>query len=148
MITSKSPSTLKRDKQRMNLYNLRKNVNILQARVEQLTSENVTSKPASTLSYCRMPNINIESTPVVSSMDPACHKDMNHHMRYVQCRDCYTRPPSRSSISVHPAVLNACYAWFNKPPDQLTPEEVQKYEQFRQFSIQSGDPIETSILFK
>ena len=41
MITSKSPSTLKRDKQRMNLYNLRKNCNILQARVEQLTSKNV-----------------------------------------------------------------------------------------------------------
>ena len=41
MIKSKSPSTLKPDKHRMNLYNLRKNCEILQARVEQLTAKNL-----------------------------------------------------------------------------------------------------------
>ena len=47
----------------------------------------------------------------------------------------------------HPAMINACIAITGKHPSQLNAEEATKFNTYREYKIQQGDPIEESIMY-
>ena len=47
----------------------------------------------------------------------------------------------------HPNIINACNAWFSKHPRDLTSEEIQKFNNYRNRKIQIGEPIESEIIY-
>ena len=47
----------------------------------------------------------------------------------------------------HPAIINACFAITGKHPSQLTAEEAHKFDTYKEYKIQQGDPIEESIIY-
>ena len=47
----------------------------------------------------------------------------------------------------HPAIINACIAITGKHPSQLTAEEALKFNTYKEYKIQQGDPIEGSIIY-
>ena len=55
-----------------------------------------------------------------------------------------TIPPR---LVYHPHIINACNAFFSKHPRDLTPEEIQKFETYRNRKIQIGEPIESEIIY-
>ena len=46
----------------------------------------------------------------------------------------------------HPAIVNACEAIFGRHPDDLTPEEYNRYNTFRRQQSQIGKPLEEQII--
>ena len=73
-------------------------------------------------------------------------------------------PPSKSRLSnlsiqsvqttsippkavFHPAIIRASLSMFQKKPDSLTPEEVNKFKLFIKWKLQNGEPIEEDILY-
>ena len=44
--------------------------------------------------------------------------------------------------SYHPAIIKACISMFDKKPDKLEPEEVKKFNHYRNYKLQNGEPIE------
>ena len=53
-------------------------------------------------------------------------------------------PPRRI---FHPAVINACQSMFKKHPSQLSPEEVEKFNKYKQYKLQVGDPVEQNVVY-
>ena len=49
--------------------------------------------------------------------------------------------------SYHPAIIKACLSIFKKKPDKLDPDEVQKFNRYRNHKIQNGEPIEEDIIY-
>ena len=47
----------------------------------------------------------------------------------------------------HPTTINACESLFKKHPDMLQPEEVIKFNNFRKYKKEVGDPLETNVVF-
>ena len=49
--------------------------------------------------------------------------------------------------SYHPAIIKACISMFDKKPDKLEPEEVNKFNHYRNYKLQNGEPIEEDIIY-
>ena len=49
--------------------------------------------------------------------------------------------------SHHPAVLKACQMMYGKPLSLLSPEEVQQFEDYKQWKINNGMPIEVDPIY-
>ena len=47
----------------------------------------------------------------------------------------------------HPAIIKASQSMFEKHPDLLTKEEAEKFNHYRKYKIDQGDPIEESIIY-
>ena len=47
----------------------------------------------------------------------------------------------------HPAIISACKAFHGKHPSQLTPEEANKFNFYRTYKQQHGEPIEDDIVY-
>ena len=47
----------------------------------------------------------------------------------------------------HPAVINASIAMFKKHPDQLTQEEIIKFNHYKKFKAEMDDPLETNVVY-
>ena len=47
----------------------------------------------------------------------------------------------------HPAIISACKAFHGKHPSQLTPEEANKFNFYRNYKLQHGEPIEEDIVY-
>ena len=50
-------------------------------------------------------------------------------------------------IIYHPAVINACEAIFKKHPDQLEQDEIVKFNHYRKWKTEMGDPLESNIVY-
>ena len=47
----------------------------------------------------------------------------------------------------HPAIINACYSIIGKHPSQMTASEEEKFQLFKQFKRNNGQPIEEDVVF-
>jgi hypothetical protein len=47
----------------------------------------------------------------------------------------------------HPTILNACKTMFDKHPDHLSQEEIQKFNHYRSWKSEIGDPIEANPIY-
>ena len=47
----------------------------------------------------------------------------------------------------HPAIHGACQAMFSKHPCDLTPEEIHKFNFYKNHKIQIGEPLESEIIY-
>ena len=47
----------------------------------------------------------------------------------------------------HPAIINACDAMFLKHPSKLMPEEVDKFNVYKNRKIQIGEPLESEVIY-
>ena len=47
----------------------------------------------------------------------------------------------------HPTILNACDTMFKKHPDQLSQEEIHKFNYYRNWKSEIGDPIEANPIY-
>ena len=47
----------------------------------------------------------------------------------------------------HPTILNACDTLFRKHPDHLSQEEIQKFNHYRSWKSEIGDPIEANPIY-
>ena len=48
----------------------------------------------------------------------------------------------------HPAILKACQMMYGKPLNLLSPEEVQQFEDYKQWKINNGMPIEIDPIYR
>ena len=47
----------------------------------------------------------------------------------------------------HPTVINACDTIFKKHPDDLNNEEIQKFNKYRSWKSEMGDPLEANLVY-
>ena len=47
----------------------------------------------------------------------------------------------------HPAIINACDAMFSKHPSKLMPEEVDKFNVYKNRKIQIGESLESEVIY-
>ena len=47
----------------------------------------------------------------------------------------------------HPTILNTSDTMFKKHPDQLSREEIHKFNQYRRWKFDIGDPIEANPIY-
>ena len=47
----------------------------------------------------------------------------------------------------HPAIIKACQAICSKHPDHLSPEETLKFNHYRNWKLQNGEPLEEDIVY-
>ena len=47
----------------------------------------------------------------------------------------------------HPTVINACDSIFKKHPDNLSNEEIQKFNKYRSWKSEMGDPLEANPVY-
>ena len=47
----------------------------------------------------------------------------------------------------HPTIINACEAMFKKHPDQLVSEEIIKFNHYRNWKTEMGDPLESNVVY-
>ena len=47
----------------------------------------------------------------------------------------------------HPCIINASDSLFKKHPDLLQPDEIVKFNNFRKYKSEIGDPLETNVVF-
>ena len=47
----------------------------------------------------------------------------------------------------HPAVINACEAMFKRHPNQLEQDEIEKFNHYRKWKADMGDPVEYSLVY-
>ena len=47
----------------------------------------------------------------------------------------------------HPAIINASLALHQKHPSQLSPEEIDKFNMYRRYKIDQGQPIEEELMY-
>ena len=47
----------------------------------------------------------------------------------------------------HPSIINACNSMFKKHPDNLSQEEIEKFNTYRSWKSQIGDPFESNPIF-
>ena len=62
-------------------------------------------------------------------------------------------PLKNAAISIkprkiyHPTIINACEAMFKKHPDQLVSEEIIKFNHYRNWKPEMGDPLESNVVY-
>ena len=84
-----------------------------------------------------IPKITITTLPSLSYLPPAPNLSI-------------TKNPAISIPAkriYHPAIINACQALLRKHPSQLTQEEVAKFNEYKNYKLQQGDPLEDSIVY-
>ena len=64
-------------------------------------------------------------------------------LNLVKCNS--TSIPPRSVY--HPIVVNVCKAMFSKHPKNLTPEEVAKFNIYKERKKQIGEPLESEVIY-
>ena len=47
----------------------------------------------------------------------------------------------------HPVLINVCEAMFSKHPSKLTPEEVTKFNTYKERKKQIGEPLESEVIY-
>ena len=47
----------------------------------------------------------------------------------------------------HPTTINACLTMFNNHPDALTQEEIIKFNHYKSWKRESGDPLENNPIY-
>ena len=74
------------------------------------------------------------STPVQS---------VNHNLSISPVRS-LSIPPKKI---YHPAIINVCQSLFEKHPDNLQPEEILKFHQYKNWKLEKGEPIEEDLMY-
>ena len=47
----------------------------------------------------------------------------------------------------HPSIINASESLFKKHPDMLQQDEIRKFNHFKKYKSEIGDPLETNVVF-
>ena len=47
----------------------------------------------------------------------------------------------------HPSIINASESLFKKHPDMLQQDEIIKFNHFKKYKSEIGDPLETNVVF-
>ena len=47
----------------------------------------------------------------------------------------------------HPVIISVCEAMFAKHPSKLTPEEINKFNMYKERKKQIGEPLESEIIY-
>ena len=47
----------------------------------------------------------------------------------------------------HPTIINCCETLFNKHPDHLSKKEIIKFNHYRKWKSEIGDPIEANPVY-
>ena len=47
----------------------------------------------------------------------------------------------------HPSIINACDSMFKKHPDQMSKDEIVRFNVFRIWKTDNGDPLETNVVY-
>ena len=47
----------------------------------------------------------------------------------------------------HPTIINACNSMFNKHPDRLSTEEIVKFNKYKRWKSEIGDPFESNPIY-
>ena len=161
LVKQKSPSVQRRDKLRMLVFNAKRKEkqffeekHLLETEIKSLQEEmhfksktiarleveiSVTKfnskKPKPKLSIMKVSSHSISPTlkpkPVLSIV-----KVSNHEIS----------PEPKNTC--HPNIIEACRMIYGKSPDQLTDEEAQHFQGYREWKIANGQPIETDIAYK
>ena len=83
------------------------------------------------LTTCSQPGISIESKSQPLTLSVVKNTEINIRFRQIY----------------HPTTINACLAMFNNHPDALTQEEVLKFNHYKSWKKESGEPLETSTIY-
>ena len=116
----------------------------------QNKSRSKSSDVQKSLSVCQQQSISISPTnpqlkliaTLQSTMDiPPIAQEMP---KFHVVRNQSTSIPPRPIY--HPAIINACYAFFSKHPSKLEPEERKKFDLYRSDKHQIGEPLEKEVI--
>ena len=83
------------------------------------------------LTTCSQPGISIESKSQPLALSVVKNTEINIRPRKIY----------------HPTTINACLAMFNNHPDALTQEEILKFNHYKSWKKESGDPLETNPIY-
>ena len=86
-------------------------------------------KPLLALSFCSQPTIDIPHTP--------------RQLSVVKLQESNIRPKK----IYHPSIINACECMFKKHPDNLSKEEIDKFNQYRKWKSEIRDPLEANPIY-
>jgi hypothetical protein len=86
-------------------------------------------KPLLALSFCPQPTIEITITP--------------KQLLVVKLQEINIRPKK----IYHPSIITACECMFEKLPDNLSKEEIDKFNQYRKYKSKIGDPLEANPIY-
>ena len=120
--------TFLRNKSQNNTNNLQNSLSISSQSSFSILPQN----PRSNLEITCMPNIDI----------PPIYKEKSK-LNLVKCNS--TSIPPRTVY--HPIVVNVCQAMFSKHPKNLTPEEVAKFNIYKERKKQIGEPLESEVIY-
>ena len=81
------------------------------------------------LSFCSQPTIDIPPT--------------QKQLSVVKLQEINIRPKK----IYHPSIINACECMFKKHPDNLSKEEIDKFNQYRKYKSEIGDPLEANPIY-
>ena len=98
------------------------------------------------LTITKLPPINISPKIKVLSFSQSKNVDIfpkHQKLSFAEVKTVSVLPKP----SYHPAIIKACISMFNKKPDKLEPDEVQKFNHYRNYKIQNGEPIEEDIIY-
>jgi hypothetical protein len=84
------------------------------------------------------------ATSLQYSIDIPFSSKNKPELEFVRCSS--TTVPPRHVY--HPAIINAAEAFFGKHPGQLEPDEVTKFNLYRNRKLQIGEPLETEIIYQ
>ena len=86
-------------------------------------------KPLLALSFCSQPTIDIPPT--------------QQQLSVVKLQEINIRPKK----IYHPSIINACECMFQKHPDNLFKEEIDKFNHYRKWKSEIGDPLEANPIY-
>ena len=107
-------------------------------------------KPAPSLSIVHLPHLDISPSPQ--------NKLSFCSQKTVAIPPANSRKPKLSPVKLeainirpkkiyHPTIINACETMFQKHPDQLSKEEIDKFNQYRKYKLEIGDPLEANPIY-
>ena len=151
----KSPSKVKRDRDRAILFNASKMKIKEQNITMQENTENVGSTDDANSST---DSEDLQSDPVSVATSPKKSELSISKSTVIDISPVLPPPPNLSivvqpSLSIpprpvyHPAIINACRGMFGKTPSQLNNEEINEFRYYQEFKLSNGDPIEEDVAY-
>ena len=98
------------------------------------------------LTITKLPPVNISPKIKVLSFSQSTNVDIlpkQQNLTFAEVKNVSVLPKP----SYHPAIIKACISIFNKKPDKLDPDEILKFNRYRNHKIQNGEPIEDDIIY-
>ena len=137
-----SPAKILRNVKRMTKFIRRKSFNPKTASTR--------TKPAPSLSIEHLPHLDIS---------PSSRNELSFSSQTtISIPPVNSQPPKLSTVKLeeinvrpqkiyHPAIINACETMFTKHPDRLSKEEIEKFNQYRKYKLDIGDPLEANPIY-